>query len=187
MKIQKKRSISLVLLLGASVALADDAGVCRRAKDKAAGVKTAVFTSHASIDTSAGYVKGLNRRLCIFNNGTNEGAVDLQTLGSKRQSIAATYMLKGLDLDALGLPPPGVTPEPWYCGKLSGSSISQVANGGFVDKSGGALGMCAFGDGSMVGTWELIYISLDPAYLSMRKAVKSEPLSLSLPYLGSGR
>ncbi len=185
----KKLIASLfVIAFGIGAAMADDAGVCRRAKDKQAGVRTQVFNSYAKIDTSTGFVHGLDNKFCLFNNGENYGAVDLQTLGSRNPSIAATYIIKGLDLVALGLPPKD-TPNPgtWYCGKLKGTSITQVANGGFTTtKEGDVAEICVFGDGSKVGIWELIYISQDSSYLSIRKAVKSEPLALSLPFMGTG-
>jgi hypothetical protein len=43
--------------------------------------------------------------------------------------------------------------------------------------------VCVFGDGSKISIWSLVYASDDPEYLSMRKAVRSEPLQINLPYM----
>lgn len=165
-------------------AAADDAATCRQARDRQAGVRTSVLNSYAAIQTSAGTVSGLKNSFCVFTNGSNLGMVDLQTLASRRPSFAATYILKGLNLKEMPKAPPG-NPGTFYCQQLQGTSISRLANGGFVsDRQGGQDEVCVFGDGSMVSIWVLIYLSQDPNYLSIRKAIRSQPLALSLPYLG---
>jgi hypothetical protein len=169
---------------------------CVHARDKAAGVTTSVFESYAEIDESSGPVEGLTDWFCVFNNQQeNQGMIDLQTLGSVHPSFGATYLLKGLDLDEMGYPddvPPDTNPASWVCEQILGTSITRYANGGFtsppvIDSIPSEDEVCVFADGSKISGWVLIYVSLSdpgPNYLSMRKAVQSEPLDLELPYLG---
>ena len=202
-------SATFCLLIGAAgmvtgTALAKQAGSgrgepsvyvseCVRARDRAAGVTTSTFKSYAEIDSHVGYVEGLPNWFCVFEDqAPHMGMIDLATLGSDRPSIAATYLLKGLDLDAMdynvGPPYPWGAGNPaiWVCEQLRGSSIARYANGGFTSPAGEDE-VCVFGDGSKISTWVLIYVSFDdpgPDYLSMRKAVQSLPLEVDLPYLG---
>ena len=202
-------SVTLSLLIGASVvatgpASAKPAGSgrgeppvyvseCVRARDKAVGgVTTSTFKSYAKIDSHV-RVEGLTNWFCVFEDqDLRMEMIDLATLGSDRPSIAATYLLKGLDLDAMGYnvdspyPWEAGNPAIWVCEQLRGSSIARYANGGFTSPAGEDE-VCVFGDGSKISTWVLIYVSLDdpgPGYLSMRKAVQSLPLEIDLPYLG---
>lgn len=59
---------------------------------------------------------------------------------------------------------------------------STYSSGGFATKEGQDE-VCVFGDASKISIWVLVYVSDDPDYLSMRKAVKSTPLALDLPYM----
>lgn len=160
---------------------------CVRAKDKEAGVTTSIFNSFVEIDTPAGFVEGLTNWFCVFKNQvSNMGMIDLATLGSDRSSIAATYLLKGLDLDSMGDPPSVGNPGTWVCEQLLGTSITRYTNGGFTSPAGEDE-VCVFGDASKISIWVLIYVSMDepgPDYLSIRKAVKSQPLEIDLPFLG---
>lgn len=161
------------------------AAVCQRARDRSAGVRTSVYNSYAKMEVGGGNVKGLANKFCVFQNSTNSGMIDLQTLGSKQPSIAATYLLKGLDLGALPHPGTSDNPGTFYCKALEGSSISRYAMGGFLTPNG-VSEICVFGDGSKVGIWELIHVSENPDHLSMRKAVKSKALDIALPYINTG-
>lgn len=205
-------SATLCLLIGASGIVIGDASAkpagsgrgeppayvseCVRARDKTAGVTTSTVESYAEIQSYAGYVEGLPNWFCIFEDqAPHMGMIDLATLGSDRPSIAATYLLKGLDLEDMGYltEPPypwgNGNPAIWVCEQVRGTSIGRYANGGFVNPAGEDE-ICVFGDGSKISTWVLIYVSLDdseysgPDYLSMRKAVQSLPLEVDLPYLG---
>jgi hypothetical protein len=168
---------------------------CKQAKDKEAGVTTSLFNSSAEMDVGE-LVEGLTNWFCVFENEIgNQGQIDVATLGSERPSIGATYLLKGLDLNAMGFyeePPPwgDGNPATWVCEQILGTSITRYANGGFTSP-GGEDEVCVFADGSKISTWVLIYVSQDPPgpdYLSMRKAVQSEPIPNAIdffPYLGN--
>jgi len=174
-----------VLFGGINIASAAGEAQCLSAKDRAAGVKTRVFNSYAALDVAGGTAKGLSNTFCTFTSRDHFGMIDLQTLTSKKPSIAATYLLKGVDVAALGkLIPEHFEGNPGtvYCEGLAGSSISRYTSGGFTSP-GGQDEVCVFGDGSKISIWVLIYVSDDPSYLSMRKAVKSQPLNLALPYI----
>lgn len=167
----------------------DYARACLEGANPDAGVTTRIYRSHAEIDTSVGYVEGLPNWFCIFETEQRIGMIDLATLGSTHPSIAATYLLYGIDLEAMGDPPPDVVnPGTWVCENLAGTSITRVTSGGFVNDFGQDE-ICVFGDGSKISIWVLVYVSLDepdaPNYLWMRYAVKSLPLELQLPYLGN--
>lgn len=161
------------------------AAVCQHARDRDAGVRTSIYNSYAQMEVDGGNVKGLANKFCVFQSSTNIGMIDLQTLGSKQPSIAATYVSKGLDLAALPHPGESDNPGTFYCKALEGSSISRYTIGGFLTPDG-ISEICVFGDGSKVGIWELIYVSENPDYLSMRKAVKSKALDIALPYINKG-
>lgn len=179
--------MELTITHSASNAAVNEAAVCRRASDKSVGVKTSVYNSYPQMEVAGGDLNGLsnNDKFCMFQDSTNIEMVDLKTLTSKRPSIAATYLLKGLDLAALPQPGPGEAPAPFYCKSLGGSSITQYASGGFITPDG-VSDICVFGDASKVGIWTLIHVSENPDYLSIRKAVKSEALDLALPYIDTG-
>lgn len=201
-------SVALCMLIGASVVATGPVSAkpsgsgrgkppayvseCVRAKDAEAGVTTSIFNSYAEIESDAGYVAGLTNWFCVFEDQSpHMGMIDLATLGSDRPSIAATYLLKGLDLEGMGYPLETVNPEAgnpaiWVCEQLEGTSIARYTNGGFTSPPGEDE-VCVFGDSSKISTWVLIYVSLDSPgadYLSMRQAVKSLPLEVDLPYLG---
>lgn len=188
-------SLGVVAVVVGAVGAAHASGEsrCRAARDRSAGVRTAVITAQAEFDTGVGRAVGLSNKFCEFRKpqqfDTIElfqiGLIDLQTLTSKNPSIAATYLSRGLDLDELmKVVPEGFegNPATLYCQALAGSSITQYANGGFATREG-LDEICVFGDGSKISTWVLVYVSDEPDYLSMRKAVQSEPLALDLPYL----
>lgn len=178
-------AVSLFLAMTAS-AYAEGEGACLKSRDKAAGVKTAVVNAAAELDSHAGWVKGLQNKFCTFTSTENNtGMVDLQTLTSKRPSIAATYILNGLDMaELMKVVPEGYSGNPatLFCQALAGSSITRYTNGGFATKLGQDE-VCVFGDGSKVSMWSLVYLSDDPDYLSIRKAIRSEPLQVDLPYM----
>jgi hypothetical protein len=175
---------------------------CKQAKDKEAGVTTSLFNSSAEMDVGE-FVEGLTNWFCVFENEIgNQGQIDVATLGSERPSIGATYLLKGLDLYDMGFyveEPPypwgDGNPATWVCEQILGTSITRYTNGGFTSP-GGEDEVCVFADGSKISTWVLIYVSLTdppvdnppgPDYLSMRKAVQSEPIPNAMdffPYLG---
>jgi hypothetical protein len=166
-------------------AYAEGEGACLKSRDKAAGIKTAVFNATAELDSRSGWVKGLQNKFCIFTSTENTGMVDLQTLTSKRPSIAATYIVNGLDMaELMKVVPEGYSGNPatLFCQALAGSSITRYTDGGFATKLGQDE-VCVFGDGSKVSMWSLVYLSDDPDYLSIRKAVRSEPLQVDLPYM----
>ena len=184
--ISLKSMIIAALLIGASGAVnAAGEGACRIAKDRAAGVKTSVVNAVAQFDTASGWTDGLSNKFCKFETTNRLGLIDLQTLTSKKPSIAATYLLNGLDMVELEKVIPDNfegNPGTLFCQALAGSSITRYTSGGFATKEGQDE-VCVFGDGSKISIWVLVYTSDDPDYLSMRKAVKSPPLAINLPYM----
>lgn len=145
-------------------------------------VQTFVFNSYAQFDTASGSIKGLSNDFCVFTNNSAIAMIDLQTLESKQPSIAATYLLKGLNVAALPKPGPGDNPGTVYCKALEATSITRYTSGGFISP-GGEDEVCVFADGSMISIWALVYVSSDPNYLSMRASIQSQPLNLPLPYI----
>lgn len=177
--------LAAMAIVASGVANAEGEGKCRSARDKAAGVKTAVVNATAELDSSVGYVKGLQNKFCTFTSVDHTGMIDLQTLTSTHPSIAATYLLNGLDMVELQKVIPEKfegNPGTLFCQALAGSSITRYTSGGFATKLGQDE-VCVFGDGSKISIWSLVYASDDPDYLSMRKAVRSEPLQINLPYM----
>lgn len=175
-----------ILALAASWSNANAAGEaqCLGSRDRAAGVKTIVVNSGVQMDTSTGWVEGLSNKFCVFTSSDHIGMIDLHTLTSNKPSIAATYLLRGLDMSNLQkVIPAGYqgNPATLFCQALAGSSVTRYTSGGFSTKQGQDE-VCVFGDGSQMSTWSLVYASDDPGYLSMRKAVRSQPLSITLPY-----
>jgi hypothetical protein len=163
---------------------------CKRSRDWRAGVTTSLYKGYAEIETNSATVQGLSNWFCIFQNRENNlGSIDLQTLASSHPSFAATYLLEGIDIDLLmteyDQSGTELEPGPYYCEKLDGTSISIAAIGGFVTSPFGTDEVCVFPDGSMISIWVLVYVSEsgNGDYLSMRKAVRSQPLDLDLPYL----
>jgi hypothetical protein len=136
-----------------------------------------VLKSYASLSG----IQGLANTFCVLENADSIAMVDLQTLGSQRPSIAATYLLKGVDVDALP-PTTGQNPGTAYCKALEGSSITRYTSGGFVNPKGEDE-VCVFGDGSMASIWAILYVSSNPGYLGIRAAIQSVPLPFGLPYL----
>ncbi len=144
-----------------------------------------MVNAQAEIETGVGWAKGLTNKFCTFKTSDHFGMIDLQTLTSKNPSIAATYLLQGLDMVELEKVIPENfegNPGTLYCQALAGSSITRYSSGGFATKEGQDE-VCVFGDASKISIWVLVYVSDDPDYLSMRKAVKSTPLALDLPYM----
>jgi hypothetical protein len=141
-----------------------------------------VIDSTTIFDSSQGYVEGLESQFCFVENDQgNSGMIDLQTLTSDRPSFAATYVLKGIDLE--NLPSPFSILE--ICQQMRGTSISYYTNGGYTNKYG-LDEICVFADGSKVSTWTLLYISEDPEYLKLRANIQSKPLPFALPFIGDG-
>jgi hypothetical protein len=136
-----------------------------------------VVKSYASL---AG-TQGLYNNFCVLEDADSIAMVDLQTLGSQHPSIAATYLLKGVDVKALPQST-GQNPGTAYCKALEGSSITRYTSGGFVNAKGEDE-ICVFGDGSMASIWAIVYVSSDPNYLGIREAIQSPPLPFGLPYL----
>jgi hypothetical protein len=185
MKTLLKLVAACALFAAWSIANAAGEGQCLKSRDRAAGVKTAVVNATAEMDSSIGTIEGLQNKFCTFTSKVHTGMIDLQTLTSKRPSIAATYLLNGLDMaELIKVVPEGYqgNPATLYCKALEGSSITRYTDGGFATKLGQDE-VCVFGDGSMISMWVLVYVSGDPEYLSMRKAVKSEALPIDLPYM----
>jgi hypothetical protein len=178
--------IAALLISVSGVASAAGEAACRLSRDRAAGVKTSVVNAVAQFDTASGWVDGLSNKFCKFQNAENNlGLIDLQTLSSKKPSIAATYLLSGLDMVELEKVIPEKfegNPGTLFCQALAGSSITRYTSGGFATKEGQDE-VCVFGDGSKISIWVLVYTSDDPDYLSMRKAVRSQPLAINLPYM----
>jgi putative hemolysin len=140
-----------------------------------------VISSEAEMSTRAGYVKGFKQPFCFIEKDNRSMMIGLETLGSDKPSIAATYLLKGIDMKKI---PESKSPNPAtdVCRNLGGSSITFYTSGGMTNKYGQS-GMCVFGDGSKVSTWSIIYISMDDNYMELKKHIKSKPLALDLPYI----
>ncbi len=118
-------------------------------------------------------------KICSVTNGTNNGGVGYDTLLSQNPSIAATYLLKGFDIDAMHIIFNGGNPAVQYCQKLGG-----ITGYGWVEKSGGnQIDLCIFPDGSVANAWTLAYVSKSPDFLGIRKNIRSKPLPMNLPYL----
>lgn len=142
-----------------------------------------IIKSDTEMSTRVGFIKGLAHDLCFIEKDNRSMMIGLKTLGSTRPSIAATYLLKGIEMDKL---PKGTLPNPAtdVCRNLGGASIGFYTSGGMTNKYGQS-GMCVFGDGSMVSPWSIIYISMDDGYMDLRKHIASQVLPLNLPYLKS--
>ncbi len=141
-----------------------------------------VISSVTIFDTSMGYVEGLESEFCFVENEEgNSCMIDLQTLTSEKPSLAATYFLKGVDLENL--------PSPFsiqaVCQLMKGTSIGYYTNGGYLNKYG-VDEVCVFADSSKVSTWALLYVSEDPNYMNLRSRIKSQPIPLNLPFIGDG-
>jgi hypothetical protein len=154
----------------------------KSADDLCKSANGTVIDSTTIFDSNHGYLEGLVSQFCFIENDQgNSGMVDLQTLTSERPSFAATYLLKGIDLD--NLPSPFTIQE--ICQQMRGTSISYYTNGGYTNKYG-VDEVCVYADGSKVSTWVLLYISEDPQYLKIRSNIQSQPLPLNLPFIGDG-
>jgi hypothetical protein len=136
-----------------------------------------VITSFAQFNSN---INGLEALFCFINNGVNTAMIDLQTLTSTRPSIAATYLLRGIDIK--NIPKKDI----WQvCQSLKGTSIGFYASGGWTN-SLGQDEICVFPDGSKISTWALYYISNgNPEYLGIRSRIRSPPLPIKLPYQGN--
>jgi hypothetical protein len=148
-----------------------------------------IINSPAVFDTAAGHIKGISYKMCYiekidpFNKKPHSAMIGLEVMG-KVQSIAATYLLKGINFKNF----PQVTsnnPAHDTCKFIGGSVISTYAFGGFENEQG-EDSVCVFGDGSKLSTWALIYISQNPLYLGIRSSLGAKPLDIDAPYLGNG-
>lgn len=136
-----------------------------------------VITSYAQFNSN---INGLEALFCFINNGQNTAMIDFQTLVSIRPSIAATYILRGIDLNTIP------KKDIWQvCQSLRGTSIGFYSSGGWVNPLGQDE-ICVFPDGSKISTWALYYISNgNPSYLGLRNRMRSSPLPIKLPYQGN--
>ena len=146
-------------------------------------VDTISYKSHTYLNTRHGYTKGLEQDFCLFlsSDESKSALVSKQALLSENPSIAATYLLKGLDLTDF---PPGHPNNPGadFCQRLKGTSLAFYGDGGFQSKYG-LDEVCMFADGSAVSIWAIIRRTLDEKYLGIKDKVQSKHLELDLPYL----
>jgi putative hemolysin len=177
MGVRIMRYLMLFMTLFSFSVFANDTGL-EKACQQAGGE---VIQSEAELSTKIGYTKGLQQEFCFIEKDNRSMMIGLKTLGSKRPSIAATYLLRGLDLESL---PKSNSPNPAtdVCHNIGGSVIAYYTSGGMTNKYGQS-GVCVFGDGSQVSTWSIIYITLDESYMGLRKSIQSKPLALDLPYI----
>ena len=137
-------------------------------------------TMVAQYDTHAGWINGIQMKFClILNQKGNLGIFGLQTLGSEKPSLAATYV------KTIQLEPNKQIPGPYglnnmnLCHQLRGAMITFVTNGGYDDK--GQSDLCFFGDGSAVSGWTLYYLGIGGVFDGLKDKVLSEPLLIDLP------
>jgi hypothetical protein len=134
----------------------------------------------AQIDTHIGFVDGLEKNFCFYETKLHNLAIfGLETLGSKRPNMSATYV-KGIKLrNKVEIPGPYGTPNMNLCHQLRGAMITFLANGGFDRK--GQSDICFFGDGSSISAWTLFYLGLGEIFQELKNDVISEPLLIDIP------
>ena len=142
-----------------------------------------VVHSSAYLNTNAGDTQGISHDFCLIQDASKASMamIGLQTLASDKPSIAATYLLKGIKIDK-AYSKEYSNPAIGICKNLGGTSISFYTSGGMSNEFG-LDHVCIFGDGSMVSTWAIWYISSKPSYLNLRKVIHSQPLPMELPLL----
>lgn len=153
---------------------------CRKAKSP--GVKTSLRNIQPSINTISGVEKGIPNRFCVFQSSSSVALVDPTTLESRRPSIAATYIKKGVNIAALEQIPDVQRSADRICDALAASPILMEIGGSYIGPHG-PKAICVFGDGSKVGPDELVQSTKDPSYLGLRNAISAAPLTTDLPYL----
>jgi hypothetical protein len=156
------------------------AGVC--GSKPTPGVKVSVKQLRPLLEADNRITQGLGKRFCIFEHRLDGevAMVDSQTLTSRNPSIAASYLLTGVNVDALEKIP-GAQSEDVMCRALRGSSIG-LHNPGFYLGPKSPKSVCAFGDGSSIGVSELIKSSKDKSFLGLRSTVKSVAALRNMPY-----
>jgi hypothetical protein len=146
------------------------------------GIKVSVKNLSPVIISNGNSNTGLAHRFCVFENKLNDevAIVDEQTLKSKKTSIAATYLLTGVNAEALKQIPTSQS-EDAMCSALRGSAVSMSVDGNYPGPRG-PKPVCFFGDGSSVGVSDLIRSTENPDYLGLRRSVRSTPAANNMPY-----
>lgn len=143
-------------------------------------------------DTQRGQVEGFTNLFCMFERDHGQIAIGLTAFASEHPNIAATYMksLPEIKMGSDDMPNKGkssgdtsglrlANPSYAVCKNLGGTAINYKFHGNFRPKEGGDSDICVFGDGSMVSTWSLIYMTNHRnGYDEVKGYVKSEPLPL---------
>ena len=142
--------------------------------------KGVVVNTTAEYDTYSGFVDGYSKQFCRIEQKGNLGYIGLDTLGSKKPSLAATYA-KTIVLDPTKLiKGPFETNSLNLCYALGGSCIVYfLADGGFTDEYG-QIDICMFGDGSTVAGWTLAYMGYKERK-DIKNAIIAAPLSIPIP------
>jgi hypothetical protein len=135
----------------------------------------------AEFDTHAGYVKGITKDFCKYQNHENVGYVGLETL-STTPTLAATYTRKLVVTQERLLPTkPYKNPALNVCQLLHGSEIVfSVIGGGFNDSELGETDICVFGDGSSISAWTMIYAAVG-VRKDIKRFIRSKPLNINIP------
>lgn len=129
-------------------------------------------------------VLGNPRVMCSITNGTNQGLVDLQVLRSTAPSIAATYLLRGINASEIPTDIAKGNPAIQICTALGGTEYLPGVSSGWVTRLGGDQNdLCVFADGSAASAWTILYVSSSPTFLGIRKNIRSKPVLTNLPYL----
>lgn len=127
---------------------------------------------------------GFTKSFCHFTLKNASVLIGLETFASDFPNIAATYMknLKEITPDSPLWNGNSSNKALNLCKNLGGAEIGFVAGGGgFVDALGES-DVCVFGDGSMVSSWSLYYMtSHREGYDAIKDHVKSHPLSIPMP------
>ena len=134
----------------------------------------------AKYDTHKGWVDGITKKFCLFNDEINNSLAlfGLESLASHKSNFASTYIKTIKLYQSKEIPGPYGLVNMNLCHQLRGAMISFATDGGY-DKNGQA-DLCFFGDGSSVSGWTLYYIGLG-YFENLRVKVQSEPLLIDLP------
>lgn len=161
-----------------------------------------VKTMQAQFVTSKGPRRGISYKFCYFNQKQGEAGqskkaheravpsgqhllIGLKSFASPKATIAATMLHKLPEVkhNSPLLKGPYDNPANNLCHNLKGATIqSYVQVGGFGSSSLAHQSMCVFGDGSMVKSWTLLFMSRDrPGYEPVRQKINASALAIDMP------
>lgn len=130
-------------------------------------------------NTYHGRIKGVSHKFCTFYVNQGILQIGLDTFANENPSIAATLIKTTPEITEDSALFKGIYDNPSHnvCKNLGGTMISFVLPGSFANTLGES-DICAFGDGSMVSAWSLIYMANHrDGYDDIKNKVKAEPLN----------